>query len=290
MNKMKVGTKIYLGFGTIVFFLSLLGIVTYFGLNSMIDNARWVNHTREVLEEIQKISSFLKDAETGQRGFLITGQDRYLEPYNNALKDIEKSLDRLKSLTSDNPTQQERIEKVKVQINLKLEELLETITLRRTKGFDAALAVVLTDKGKKVMDEIRSILDQMKNTETALEKRDKENLETTNWNKMTIFISLGLGIVAAIWIGFAIGRGISRSLNSAVEIAASVSSAAQQVSATSMSLSEGASEQAASLEQITASIEEMSSSVTQNSDSALETNKIASASSKDAIRGQESVL
>ena len=87
---MKVGTKIYLGFGTIIFILSLLGIVTYLGLNTMIENARWVNHTREVLEEIQIVTSYIKDAETGQRGFLITGQERYLEPYNNAIKEIDK--------------------------------------------------------------------------------------------------------------------------------------------------------------------------------------------------------
>ena len=141
------------------------------------------------------------------------------------------------------------------------------------------------------MDEIRSILSQMRNMEIALlEKRDKENIDQTNLNKLTIFLSLALGILASLWIGFVIGRGITRALNSAVEIASSVSSASQQVSSTSQSLSEGASEQAASIEQISASIEEMSSSVIQNSNAAEETNRIASVSVEEAIRGKGSVM
>ncbi|MBM9590975.1 methyl-accepting chemotaxis protein [Leptospira sp. 201903075] len=99
-------------------------------------------------------------------------------------------------------------------------------------------------------------------------------------------VSAFVSILIAAWIIVS----ITKALNSAVEIAATVSTAAEQVSSTAYSLSQGASEQAASIEESTASIEEMSSSVTQNSQAASETNQIASTSAKETTKGREAVF
>lgn len=140
-----------------------------------------------------------------------------------------------------------------------------------------------TDKFEVISDDIQK---------TGMEEMDFENnLTNEYYQSAIIFMSLLLILSVVFGIGTAgwIISTITKALTSAVEISASVSSAATQVSATSESLSQGASEQAASLEEISASIEEMSSSVTQNSDSAQKTNLIANASSKEAMRGQDSV-
>ena len=107
------------------------------------------------LKALDEILGDVKDAETGQRGFVLTGQDRYLDPYNHSLKPIQESLQTLSNVAKDRPDQRATIENIRSQTLVKLHELALTIELRRTKGFDAALAEVLTDRGKAAMDEIR---------------------------------------------------------------------------------------------------------------------------------------
>src|ERR1700744_2247299 len=110
---------------------------------------------------LDELLSTIKDAETGQRGYLLTNNDRYLEPYNAALPVATAELDQLAELTRDNPNQQARIPQLKLHIDAKFAELKQTIDLRRTQGAEAALAVVTTDRGKAEMDAIRAQLAAM---------------------------------------------------------------------------------------------------------------------------------
>ena len=96
----------------------------------------------------------MKDSETGQRGYLITGEDRYLEPYNAAVAAIQDRVQRFKHLTEDNPRQQARIPLLEKQISAKLKVEDRTIALRK-KDPEAARQVVLTGEGKKIMEVIR---------------------------------------------------------------------------------------------------------------------------------------
>jgi len=137
----------------------------------MSETQDWVTHTHEVLEANERVLSLLKDAETGQRGYLITGQERYLDPFNTAIVAIELGLRSIKALTNDNPKQQRRLAKLEPLIESKLDELRETIELRRKEGFDAALQVVLTDQGKEMMDTIRIKKDEIDNEERMLLKQ-----------------------------------------------------------------------------------------------------------------------
>ena len=74
--------------------------------------AEWVTHTHEVLGSLERVLSGVKDAETGQRGYLLTGNEDYLEPYSNAVEQVTDELARIKTLTSDNADQQRRIESI----------------------------------------------------------------------------------------------------------------------------------------------------------------------------------
>lgn len=142
----------------------------------MSETQDWVTHTHEVLEANERVLSLLKDAETGQRGYLITGQERYLDPFNTAIVAIELGLRSIKALTNDNPKQQRRLAKLEPLIESKLDELRETIELRRKEGFDAALQVVLTDQGKEMMDTIRIKKDEIDNEERMLLKQRSAEL------------------------------------------------------------------------------------------------------------------
>jgi len=127
----------------IVFFLASGG-VAWFNVQTLRDDTQLVVHTHEALTALGDLLSILKDAESGQRGFLLTGNDSYLQPYDVALQEVGDRLDRVKQITSDNPRQQERLVALKRHIDAKLDELRETIDLRRTQGPDSALAIVRT--------------------------------------------------------------------------------------------------------------------------------------------------
>ncbi len=160
-----VGRKISLGYVLAIVLTLTIGGIAYSSITSLNQTAEWVDHTHVVLAELEKITSGLKDAETGQRGFLITNLDNYLEPYNSAGSAVAAAVAEVRQLTSDNPTQQGRLDDLEPLIAAKFDELQETIDLRRGAGFDAALAVVLTDKGKAVMDNIRRVIGEMSGDE-----------------------------------------------------------------------------------------------------------------------------
>src|SRR5271155_1457175 len=133
------GRKIAFGFGLSVTMLLIVGIVAYRSTDALVVNNHNVTHTHAVLEDLAHVLSIMKDAETGQRGFVVTGNEAYLEPYDSALASIYRAVDDLRLLTSDNPRQQSRIAEARPLIEAKLAELKRTIDLRRNQGFDAAL-------------------------------------------------------------------------------------------------------------------------------------------------------
>jgi len=113
--------------------------------------------SQEVTTETNALLSALKDAETGQRGYLLTGRDEYLQPYRQALVDVPAALRRLTAATADRPDQTARIDALRPLIAEKLTELNQTIDLRRSRGLEAALAIVLNDRGNNLMSEMRQI-------------------------------------------------------------------------------------------------------------------------------------
>src|SRR6202022_275972 len=114
------------------------GFVSYRNITGLMDKGRWVTHTHEVLNGVENLLSLMKDAETGQRGYIITGQQSYLEPFNQATGKIHQQVSELRRLTADNPNQQEAIAALEPLIVSKLSELRQTIDLRKRQGFEAA--------------------------------------------------------------------------------------------------------------------------------------------------------
>jgi PAS domain S-box-containing protein len=163
--KLTPENKIALGFAVAFVVLIGNGLVSYRAASRLAENDRLVLHTHEVLVELEATLSTLKDAETGQRGYLITGEDGYLSPYKIALIEIEEHLSRLKTLTQDNPDQQRRLTLLEGAARDKLRELDQSVSLRRQSGFDAARALVLTNVGKNAMDECRNVAGEMERTE-----------------------------------------------------------------------------------------------------------------------------
>src|SRR5882724_3166544 len=136
--KWSIGGKIGSGFGLALVVLVIVGAVSYDSTNKLIDSAEWVRHTHEVLNGLDEVLSGMKDAETGQRGFIITGEARYLDPYLGARDLVDQKLKHVRELTSDNPSQQQRIAELGPVIATKFTEMQSIIDLRKGKGFTPA--------------------------------------------------------------------------------------------------------------------------------------------------------
>src|SRR6201987_5651125 len=98
---MTIGKKIAGGFAISLFLLLGVGAVAFWSLAKLTDTSQWVTHTHEVLEKLEGVLSLAKDVETGQRGYLLTGEDKFLEPYEKALEPLEASKKLLRKLTED---------------------------------------------------------------------------------------------------------------------------------------------------------------------------------------------
>ena len=195
-----VGTKIGAGFGLALIILILIGATAYRSTNVLITNSRWVVHTDDVMVNLERLFSIMQDAETGERGFVLTGAERYLAPYNDAVPRVQPAIAEIKKLTADNPNQQRRIDALAPLIATKLSELQGTIDLRRQKGLEAAVAMVLTDQGKKTMDDIRNLIGEMEGEERQLLQRRSEESEasaqstryTIVFGTLAAFVLLGI--------------------------------------------------------------------------------------------------
>ncbi|MGA7218149.1 MAG: CHASE3 domain-containing protein [Candidatus Sulfotelmatobacter sp.] len=188
-----IGKKIGSGFGFALLALIVVGAISYDSTGKLIDSAEWVRHTHEVINGLDEVLSGMKDAETGQRGYIITGEAGYLEPYQGARAAVEENLKSLRELTSDNPIQQRRLAELGTLVAGKFAEMQSVIDLRNGKGFAPAAQEVLTDKGKNLMDSIRKMVGEMQEEEAGLlAKRSTEEKERARRTKIAI-VSGGLG-------------------------------------------------------------------------------------------------
>ena len=165
---MSIGARIGTGFALGLLLIAVIGASAYVSTYRLVEANRQVTHTHEVIAGLEHILSTLKDAETGQRGFILTGEDRYLEPYEAATGEVQRDLDAMVELTRDHAAQQASLVQVRKLADDKLAELQETITLRRQSGLKAALPVILADRGRQIMDALRDVVAEMRNREQQL--------------------------------------------------------------------------------------------------------------------------
>ena len=149
-------TSVSLGLVGVVLFFIASGFTCYWSIHVFNQDSELVVHTHQVMTALEELLSSMKDAESGQRGYVITGKEEYLEPYDQALQQLDERFANLDRLSEKRTSQVSHLQDIKDHIRAKTKELSETILLRKTKGFDAAMAVVLTNRGKAEMDALRS--------------------------------------------------------------------------------------------------------------------------------------
>jgi CheY-like chemotaxis protein/signal transduction histidine kinase/CHASE3 domain sensor protein len=183
------------------FFAAILAVLLMAGVSYQAQTRSTVAATAvtqgvELIVQIQNVLSSVKDAETGQRGYLLTGDEAYLEPFTSGRAALNGELESLRPLTAGNPDQQQRLDRLRGLIAAKLDELLSTITLKRAGKSEQALAIVNTDRGKLLMDQIRAVVGEMQDAGRAqLVQRQQEWQRTAALSTRITWIGSGILLV-----------------------------------------------------------------------------------------------
>jgi PAS domain S-box-containing protein len=156
-----------LAFSVVAGLLLAIAIIA-FSARRLVGESEEVQHTTQVLIELDAVLSAMTDAETGQRGFLITGDERYLAPYLTATGATETHLETLKTLTNDDTRRRQLLDSLVPLIAETFVELRETIRMRREGARDTALQRVFTGRELHLMQEIRSVVATMKSQDREL--------------------------------------------------------------------------------------------------------------------------
>ena len=168
-----VWIQLLFGFIFIILIVSINAIFIFQIKENGDSKLKWVMHTHNVMLETKQFLSAMKDTETGQRGYLLTLDKAYLEPYSSGIINAKSSFQRLQTLTKDNPSQQESLKGIHRLMVLKLDELLLTINLANAQSIE----IVKQDHGKEYMDKIRASVEKFNQVELSLLKKRQIELE-----------------------------------------------------------------------------------------------------------------
>ena len=267
--------------------LLVVATVGYFSIAGIWNNTHKMGQTYEVIDQLSELTSNLKDAETGQRGYLLTGNDTYLEPYRLANTSIDGVIRQLRDMTADNPIQTRRLEQALPLIQSKMAELKQTIDLRRTEGLDSALKVVSTGQGKAFMDNIRQIVVAMDDEERNSLRIAKTSSDfSANLSETTIISASLLAFVLTGLVGWYLTSSLTRQIGSA---AALLQSSSGELQAAANLQSSGSTGQATAVNEIATTINELLSTSRLIAENAQRVAKVAQETSLTASRGDETV-
>ncbi|MGH9663819.1 MAG: CHASE3 domain-containing protein, partial [Bryobacteraceae bacterium] len=178
----------------------LLTGVAYRCQSEFRDDVEWVRRTHQILNRIETVLNLVNEAETGQRGFLITGDNAYLQPYEAAKQQIPGQVRELRRQLAQDPPGDRLAGDLEDEIGEKFRELGLTITTRRAKGAEAAFGVVKSNRGQEIMEQIRETVDAMRSHEGDLLEQ-RVSAERTTAALFTAAFVLGslVTVVLLVW-------------------------------------------------------------------------------------------
>lgn len=197
--------KLYRQLFLVVALVSLISLLVFLAVERQAANAhQWVVHTHRVIIASTNFQKQLVDAETGQRGFLLTNSSAYLSPYNSGRIGAIEELNRLQSLTRDNEKQQQRLREVEALMQQKLAELQATIDLANGGGKAQALAMVNSDVGQQFMVDLRILLDDFIDEEYRLLAVRQAQFATTEARAQVWYVGSFILIIVVLLLAYTI--------------------------------------------------------------------------------------
>src|SRR5471032_1624640 len=282
-----ISRKLYLGFGLVVVILAVLLGAAYTNFSRLAQANGWNNHTHEVMAEAHSILESLLNMETGERGYALTGDDAALAPLKSGQTDFNAHVEQARKLTSDNPAQQDRLQKLQQAQQAWFSQAVEPVLALRRKANDGAsidpvLAFEREGHGRQGMDAMRSMLKDISGAEAGLlvqRAADAASLQSLTANTLIFGGLLTIALAAALaWI-------LSRSIVLPLEYAVRIARAVTEIAHGNQDLSSRTEQQASSLEETASSMEQLTSTVKQNAASARQANQLAASASDVAVKG-----
>jgi signal transduction histidine kinase/DNA-binding response OmpR family regulator/CHASE3 domain sensor protein len=195
--KQSLTRNLAIGFGFSILLLLGSSVAGYLSIQNLLSSSKWVNHTYEVISNLNNVISPIREAETAQRGFLITNDPVYLDPFHGSFEESLAALEKVKVLTADNVQQQVRCEQLRELINKRFNKLE---TLIRSKQESNLIDTKQLLSGKAYMDSIGMIVSDMKNGEQALLQNRTSKFEYfSSYTPVIIVISSVFAILIAVF-------------------------------------------------------------------------------------------
>ncbi|HEY1957265.1 MAG TPA: CHASE3 domain-containing protein [Polyangiaceae bacterium] len=287
MSNWTFGRKIAFGFALSLFVLLIVGWVSYRSNDLLVENNRAVTHTHQVLEHLTHLLTLSIDAETAERGFLLTGDETFLQPYDDSIEPLKTTQKELRDLTADNPSQQQRLNELVPLIDKRMDGLRTAIASRRA-GVTGAAFLPAIQSGKTMMDDIRRVVAEMDGEERRLlTERSTAAEQGAQAAKTTILggIVLAVGIVlAAAWI---LTRSLTSQLTRAVT---SIRSSSAELEAAATQQVTGSREQSSAATEVSTTLRELLSTSKQIAESSQRVARIAEQTATGARSGDSSVV
>lgn len=195
--------------GIILVVLLIIGtaILSAYNVHRLRADSRLVAHTHEVISSLEAVIETVRDAESGQRGYIITGNRDLFRPYEEAPLLAEDHVKRIEELTRDNHDQQAEIPKLRQLIKARLGTLFANLKLREDEGFDAASESIATNRGKEQMDALRKHISAMQAAEESLLiDRSRQTADMYVITLLSILLGTVLGLLAIAAFGWTLYR------------------------------------------------------------------------------------
>ncbi len=224
---MSFGGKLSLAFGVVIAIYTALSTTLYFGFNNARQGIDWNSHSREVILTLDTALESMINRETGLRGYLLSGKEEFLEPYNAGNKGFSEAINTVRRLTSDNPQAQTLVNQLdKLGNNWAQQHAEKAIQqMRDPSTRQAAQAMEIEGRGKAYMDEFRAVLADFSAMEKGLLNKRSNDLQSSFSTNQTMLVVGGIfSVVCALLASWALLRLIGRpvqGLTAAMERAAS---------------------------------------------------------------------
>lgn len=281
------GKKLAVGFAVPALVVLVISIAAYRNTESLVEDVKWVEHTQHVRHTIANLVAELGELESTQRGFIITGDAVYLEPYADAHAAIASAYAELKRETQDNPAQQQRLAALKALLDQRLQVADENVELRRTQGLESVAARVTSGKGRVASEQVRRLAAELDEAEsTLLDQRKREAERSAATAEGVIVWGCLAGFVLVVVIGTSIARSLTAQLGSA---ASRMQSSSAELQAAASQQASGAKEQATAMAEITTTISELLATARQIAESSQRVAQIADQTAGSARLGNVTV-
>ena len=202
--------KVQLAFGSAILTLLVVGAISYRSMVVSSESVRQVQHTHEVLENLQDMLSAIQSVESSYRGFVITGNEQSLQPYQDSVLRSEQEETIIRKLTVDNPIQQRQIPVLIKLADQKIQDADTVINLRRTKGLEAATDSIRVGKGQRLMDEFQGVVREMQDEELRLlAPRNAYAKRRLGQTKTVLILETILGLLITAAAGWSVQRNSS---------------------------------------------------------------------------------